>query len=83
MFGGKERKEQPHAQSFKGMCGNSYGKGGREAHVGLPLSDPDVQAAVLRVPMKGSGACCARLCVFLTAKEPVKSVAESFPLCTP
>lgn len=44
-----ERKdpERPHAQSFKGMCGNRYGKGGREAHVGLPLSEPDVQAAAL------------------------------------
>lgn len=82
MFGGKERKEQPHAQSFKGKCGNSYGKGGREAHVGLPLSDPDVQATVLRMPMKGSRACCARLSVFLTAKQHVKSVARRFPLRT-
>lgn len=57
---GKERKEQPHAQSFKGMCGNSYGKGGREAHVGLPSSDPDVQAAALMMPVKGSRACWAR-----------------------
>lgn len=83
MLGGKRRKEQPHAQSFKGTCGNSYGKGGREAHVGLPLSAPDVQAMVLRMPMKGSRAHCARLSVFLMAKECVNSVARSFPLCTP
>lgn len=83
MLGGKRRKEQPHAQSFKGKCGNSYGKGGRAAHVGLPLSAPDVQAMVLRMPMKGSRACCARLSVFLTAKEHMNSVAGSFPLCTP
>lgn len=57
MLGRKEKKKQPHAQSFKGTGGNSYGKGGREAHVGLPLSDPHVQAIVLRMPMKGSRAC--------------------------
>lgn len=74
-----ERKEQPHAQSFKGMCGNSYEKGGREAHVGLPLSDPDVQATVLKMPMKGSRACWARVSVFLTTKKHVKSVAGCFP----
>lgn len=79
-MGGKKRKEQPHAQSFKGTCGNSYGKGGREAHVGLPLSDPDVQAMVLKMPVKGSRACWARLSVFLSTKKYVKSVAGSFPL---
>lgn len=83
MFGGKKRKEQPHAPSFKGKCGNSYGKGGREAHVGLLLSTPDAQATVLRMPVKGSRACCVRLGAFLTAKEHVNSVAGSFLLRAP
>lgn len=80
--GRKEKKRTAtRTQSFKGKCGNRYGKGGREAHVGLPLSAPDVQATAPRMPMKGSRAYGARLSVFLTAKEHVNSVAGSFPLC--
>ena len=34
-MGGKKRKDQPHSQSFNGMCGNGYGRGGGEPHVGF------------------------------------------------
>lgn len=41
-LGGKKRKDQPHSQSFKGMCGNGYGRGGG-GNPTWALSDPDVQ----------------------------------------
>ena len=31
----RKEKDQPHAQSFKGLCGNGYGRGGGEPHVGF------------------------------------------------
>lgn len=60
MFG-KGKKGAATRTELQGyVCGNSYGKGGRGAHVGLPLSGPDVQAAALMMPVKGSRACWAR-----------------------
>ena len=85
MFGRKEKKKTSHTHRASRVCAETV----MAEVAGNPtwaLSDPEVQAAVLRMPMKGAGAraCCARPSVFLTTEEHmksehVKSVAGSRP----
>lgn len=70
MFGRKEKKKTSHTHRASRVCAETV----MAEVAGNPtwaLSDPDVEATVLRMPMKGAGAraCSARPSVFLTTEN--------------